>query len=115
MKRSLCPLTGLPGKLLRTREPEELFSSYFSSYGSPLPRNLFSKYFQSTVGEYYNSTSGLRWYDPAVLADGDFYATLASIYSWYYNPASWDKLTALEIITSLRPVGVAEIGCGDGW
>jgi SAM-dependent methyltransferase len=100
---------------MRARQPDELFSSYESYFGSALPKEFYSLYFKEPVYEFESDISGLRWYTPNLLGDGDYYATLARIYSWYYNPGSWDKLTALDIILGLKPASILEVGCGDGW
>jgi SAM-dependent methyltransferase len=49
------------------------------------------------------------------LGDGEYYSTLAGLYSWYYNPGSWDKRAVLDIISTLGPAKILEVGCGDGW
>ena len=112
---SLCPITRSKGRLLRTRQPEELFSSYEQYLGAPLPQEFYSLYFKEAIQEYESDLSGLRWYTPSLLGNGDYYAALAGTYSWYYNPGSWDKWTALEFILKLKAVNIVEVGCGDGW
>jgi hypothetical protein len=111
----LCPLTGKPGRVIRQRKPTELAESYASYCGASLPAQTINKYFASEVTEYYLESSGLRWYTPCNLGDGEYYSTLASIYPWYYNPGSWDKLAALEIIANGHFAQVVEIGSGSGW
>jgi SAM-dependent methyltransferase len=111
----LCPITQAKGHLLRTRKPDELFSSYERYLGAPLPQEFYSLYFKEAIYEYESDVSGLRWYTPSLLGNGDYYAALARTYSWYYNPASWDKICALDRIQSLNPTNVVEIGSGDGW
>ena len=110
-----CPLTGEPGRLRRRRNAAELASSYASYFGTALPSHVVEKYFKSEVAEYELSSSGLRWYAPSELGDGEYYSTLAEIYPWYYRPGSWDKLVALEIIEKTKPGLVVEIGSGSGW
>jgi SAM-dependent methyltransferase len=80
-----------------------------------LPPETAAKYLKAPISEYYLESSGLRWYAPSDLGDGDYYATLASLYSWYYNPGSWDKLTALGLLADAGAKDVAEIGSGSGW
>jgi SAM-dependent methyltransferase len=111
---SCCPLTGIQGVRLRQREPRELFEAYRTYYGAPLPEAFFSRYFNDSVDEFYNPNSGFRWYTPAQLGDGDYYAWLAKTFTWYYNPEGWDKLTALSWITSELSQPVLEVGCGNG-
>jgi 2-polyprenyl-3-methyl-5-hydroxy-6-metoxy-1,4-benzoquinol methylase len=110
----LCPLTGKPGTLLRRKSAEEIFSSYASYCGRELPLEFKSRYFSATVEEYYSSQSGLRWYSPDILGDSDYYATLSSIYPWYYNTDTWDKQIAIEILAERSPKSILEIGCGRG-
>jgi SAM-dependent methyltransferase len=111
---SQCPLTGAEGREIRRRSPQELAESYSLYCGGPLPPHIVEKYFTDVSIEYFSPVSGLRWYTPPVLGDGDYYATLAAIYSWYYNPGSWDKQVALELIGN-RPGKIVEIGSGSGW
>jgi SAM-dependent methyltransferase len=111
----LCPLTRKPGHVIRQRKPAELAESYASYCGASLPAGTIDKYFASEVTEYYLESSGLRWYAPCNLGDGDYYSTLAAIYPWYYNPGSWDKLAALEIIKRASFAQVVEVGSGSGW
>ena len=110
-----CPLTGKAGVVLRMRRSSELAGSYATHFGAALPDAIVAKYFTADVTEYYSSASGLRWYSPAVLGDGDYYSTLNSLYSWYYNPASWDKLEALAQIRNGGGGSVVEMGSGSGW
>ena len=62
---SLCPITRSKGRLLRTRQPEELFSSYEQYLGAPLPQEFYSLYFKEAIQEYESDLSGLRWYTPS--------------------------------------------------
>ena len=110
-----CPLTGKKGVALRIRSSSELAASYATHFGAPLPDATVSKYFTGDITEYYCEASGLRWYSPAVLGDGDYYATLAGLYSWYYNPASWDKRKALDQLRNRVSGAVVEMGSGSGW
>lgn len=109
-----CPLTDVPGRALRTRQPEELFDAYATHCRFPLTNELREKYFREPITEYSAATSGLRWYSPCRLGDSDFYEHLSS-FPDYYNPASWDKLAALRILCDLQPEAVVDVGCGDGW
>ena len=110
-----CPLTGKSGTVLRVRSSCELAASYATHFGVPLPDSVVSKYFHTDVTEDYCASSGLRWYSPADLGDGDYYSTLSRLYPWYYNPASWDKLKALDQLKGRRRDSVVEIGSGSGW
>lgn len=110
-----CPLTGMPGQLVRIRKPGELAESYRAYCGSSLPKEVVEQYFTSEIAEYFSQASGLRWYVPATLGDGNYYQTLAEIYSWYYNPGSWDKVKTAEILQRESAKSVIEIGCGSGW
>jgi len=111
---SPCPLTGHPGRAIRIRQPDELFSSFGSYYGKSLPEHLRTKYFTQPVYEFESRHSGLRWYRPAKLGDSDFYGKLAELFEWYYLGDTWDKTTAIGLI-KLRPSDhVLEIGCGNG-
>jgi SAM-dependent methyltransferase len=110
-----CPLTGHSGTILRIRNSAELAASYATHFGAPLPQAIVSKYFNTDITEYYSAASGLRWYSPAVLGDGDYYSTLSRLYAWYYSPASWDKLKALDQLRGRGRESVVEIGSGSGW
>jgi SAM-dependent methyltransferase len=110
-----CPLTGKPGRLLRRRKPAELAESYANYLGAALPSHLVEKYFSSDIEEYQSESSGLRWYSPSNLGDGEYYSTLAKIYPWYYSPGSWDKQAALDMVEQSKPSLVIEIGSGSGW
>jgi SAM-dependent methyltransferase len=110
-----CPLTGKPGELIRRRSASELAESYATYCGASLDPAIIEKYFVSEVTEYFLRSSGLRWYVPAKLGDGDFYAELARVYPWYYSPGSWDKVTALGLLAGAGSANVVEIGSGSGW
>ncbi|MEZ5384378.1 MAG: methyltransferase domain-containing protein [Prosthecobacter sp.] len=109
-----CPLTGVSGRALRTRQPEELFDAYATHCRFPLTNTLREKYFRKPITEYFAATSGLRWYSPCRLGDSDFYEHLSS-FPDYYNPASWDKMAALRILREFGTKTVVDVGCGDGW
>lgn len=115
MNPCCCPLTGQLGHPIRSRQPSELAESYNSYCGAPLPNHIVEKYFTLPITEYYLKASGLRWYVPGNLGDGEYYSILAEIYPWYYNPGSWDKQAAVDIISRLNPANILEVGCGDGW
>jgi SAM-dependent methyltransferase len=109
-----CPLTGLPGRKLRCRLPDELADCYHTYFGHALPEDLVSRYFKP-IQEYENSTSGLRWFSPARLAEQDFYEYLALTYRWYYNHETWDKKFALGLLQQFGAKGVTDVGCGNGF
>ncbi|HEX3660710.1 MAG TPA: methyltransferase domain-containing protein [Acidobacteriaceae bacterium] len=110
-----CPLTGKSGTVLRIRKPSELAASYATYFGAPLPDAIVAKYFNTDITEYYSAASGLRWYAPADLGDGDYYSTLGGLYPWYYRPASWDKFEALDQLKGRGRDSVVEMGSGSGW
>lgn len=109
-----CPLTGLPGRLLRKKTAAELFGLYESYHRCALPADFKQRYFSAEVSEYYSPESGLRWYSPDLLGDSDYYGTLARIYPWYYNSETWDKKVAFEVFQKIQPKNILEIGCGQG-
>jgi hypothetical protein len=80
----------------------------------PLTDELKSKYFTHPIQEYYCSESGLRWYEPSRLGDSDFYEHLSTFPS-YYNPGSWDKKVAVDILKSRAIVSAVDVGFGDAW
>lgn len=110
----ICPITGKPGRPLRTRQPEELFQAYNDYCKFPLTPELKQKYFTDPVTEYFCKASGLRWYSPCRLGESDFYERLSS-FPDYYNPGSWDKVEALRILGELGDPSAVDVGCGDGW
>jgi 2-polyprenyl-3-methyl-5-hydroxy-6-metoxy-1,4-benzoquinol methylase len=110
----ICPITGKPGRSLRTRQPEELFQAYNDYCKFPLTAELKQKYFTDPVTEYFCKASGLRWYSPCRLGESDFYERLSS-FPHYYNPGSWDKLEALQILLKIGGESAVDVGCGDGW
>jgi len=114
-KVSFCPLTKAKGDLLRVRQPGELFTSYEKYLGQAFPETFKPIYFKEPVYEFESKVSGVRWYDPGLLGNGEYYSALEKTYSWYYRPGSWDKITAVEILRDLNPASILEIGCGDGW
>lgn len=109
-----CPVTGLRGEMVCWREPEELAAAYGNYLGAPLPAPMIRKYFRSRTYEYECRESGIRWYTPGVVAEEDFYETLARIYPWYYREESWDKDLACRLLRSLSAGSFVEYGCGDG-
>ena len=109
-----CPITNLPGKLLRIREADELARSYDSYFGKALPQRIINKYFNSDIHEYQCDESGLRWYTPGGPAEQDFYVTLGQLYPWYYRDESWDKTLALQIMKQISASSFLELGCGNG-
>jgi 2-polyprenyl-3-methyl-5-hydroxy-6-metoxy-1,4-benzoquinol methylase len=111
---SLCPISGATGHVVRQRESWELAAAYETFLGKPLPEEMIDKYFRGPISEYYSPDSGLRWYDPCHLGDSDFYETLASLFDWYYQSETWDKLKGLHLIESLDCNSVVEVGCGEG-
>lgn len=75
---------------------------------------LKEKYFRNDISELYSEESGLRWYSPCDLGGADFYEALASQYKWYYQVDSWDKQTAMGLLSKLQIKSMFEIGCGNG-
>lgn len=100
---------------MRVRDPEELAASYGTYLRACLPENLVRKYFKEPITEYFSGVSGLRWYSPSHLGDGEYYSALNSLYNWYYNPGSWDKVRAVEILRNAKASSVVELGSGSGW
>ncbi len=111
----LCPITGNPGVVVRSRKPQELADAYRDMLGKDLPLALREKYFRSQVSELYCRESGLRWYSPCLLADSDLYETLGEQHDWYYEADSWDKKQAREILVEMRVETILEVGCGNGY
>lgn len=107
-----CPLTGAVGDKISERSPEELAEAYRGYLGKPIPDGLRKKYFTQTITQYENRESGLRWFGPKIVGDGDLYAFLGSSFDWYYED-SWDKFLALQYLKKLkRPF--LDVGCGNG-
>ena len=109
-----CVLCGLPGEILRRREPSELASSYATYLGTGLPEEMIQKYFREPASEYLCRKCGIRIYTPDALGEGDFYAVLGKIYEWYYR-VGWDKGIAVDYLQLNGSNKVVEVGCGDGW
>ena len=114
MSNNRCPISGALGSVVSSREPEELFNAYGRLLGVSLPELFRQKYFTSRIFEYESRRSGLRWFAPALPGDGEYYATLANMFSWYYNTEAWDKVTCLGTMLAARVQSVLEIGCGEG-
>ena len=110
---SRCPLTGDAGRLVSTRSRNDLISSYQSFFGVELPTEMTDKYFPPVVHHWRSSGSGLEWYSPARMGQGDFYELLGRL-PWYYAAEYWDKNEALEILSRISPGSVLEVGCGTG-
>ena len=114
MSNDRCPISGALGSVVSSRDPEELFNAYGRLLGLNLPEVFRKKYFTSRIFEYESRESGLRWFAPAFPGDGEYYAALANMFSWYYDVGSWDKVTCLSAMLVARVQSVLEIGCGDG-
>ena len=111
---AVCPVTGLPGIAGRSLPGTELVRRYEGYFGLRLPDEIAGRYFRGNFVEYASAESGLRWYDPPVVAGAEFYELLGRAFPWYYG-AGWDKRLALEVLESRGVRSVAEIGCGRGW
>lgn len=111
----LCPISGESGVVRRVTSGAELLSLYETYLGKPIDPQYFPIDSRQTITEYHSVKSGLIWYDPCILGDGDYYAHLDNTYDWYYNPASWDKKKALLEVQDLSPGWVIEVGSGSGW
>lgn len=109
-----CPITRKVGKLLRTKEPNELFEAYSTISKIELTKAIKDKYFKKSVSELYSPASDLRWYHPSKLGESDFYEQLSTS-PYYYNLETWDKLKSLEILQRLQVREFIDIGCGEGW
>lgn len=112
--QSNCPVTGEPGRLLRVRRAEDLITLYHSFLGGDFPNAILRKYLHGNVSEFYSPASGMRWYTPMALGDGDYYEALATTFKWYYGADSWDKQRVQKRIAELKPKTVVEVGCGSG-
>jgi SAM-dependent methyltransferase len=110
-----CPISGRPGVLVRSRAPDELAESYRRYFGTPLPAPLATRYFVDTIREYESVDSGLRWYEPAILADADLYEWLDHAFDWYYPRQSWDGSQARALLRRHACRCFIELGCGPGW
>ena len=110
-----CPLSGKDGVVRRQITGRDLFQLYGSYFGQPIDIEHFDIADSQIITEFYSPDSGLIWYSPRILGDGNYYKHLNEVYPWYYNPASWDKSKCLEDAINLNPDWVVEIGSGDGW
>jgi hypothetical protein len=108
-----CLLTGREGRLIATRCPEELAGSYVAHTGCSLPDSLVKKYFTQPINMLECAESGLRWFDPAIIAEKDFYAHLGMTYGWYYG-IGWDKRCTLNVLKSVGENRFVDVGCGSG-
>ncbi len=109
-----CPLTGAKGEPLRNYSGQELANAYETHFGKALSPELVTRYFEQNVQEFHSSSSGLRWFSPAVIAGEEFYQLLDASYPWYYTKSTWDKHYAVRILKQLGVANFVEIGCGDG-
>lgn len=91
-----------------------MFDSYASYLNGALPESFRQLYFNHDVSEFYSDVSKLRWYSPATLGDGSYYAHLAKSFSWYYSPNTWDKQAAVQWIVNRNQRRILEIGSGKG-
>lgn len=110
---SRCPLTGVKGELRRRIALEEVLTSYNRWHGIEVPIELKSKYFLQDIFEFESAQSGLRWYEPSVPGEADFYEFLQDS-PFYYDAMSWDKSKALEVLQELHAKSVVDVGCGSG-
>jgi len=108
-----CLLTGRTGRIIETRQPDELADSYRTYLGHPLPTELITKYFLHPVNQLECAESGLRWFTPAIPAEHDFYEHLGNTYDWYYEN-SWAHYFAIRLLKKLGISGLVDIGCGSG-
>lgn len=108
-----CLLIGRPGQIIAKRQPDELAESYRNYLGHPLPAPLVTKYFTEPINELECAESGLRWFDPPVTAERDFYEHLGATYDWYYAN-SWDQYFAARLFKNLGVSNFTDIGCGFG-
>lgn len=109
-----CPVTGKPGTRGRVWTGADLVRCYQEYTGVPLPQELVDKYFQHTVEEWTCAESGVRWYTPAVVGEGDFYEHLGKTYAWYYAEERWDLQFALALTKKLEAYPLVDVGCGSG-
>lgn len=75
---------------------------------------LTAKYFTGGISEWTCHRSGVRWYTPARVAEGDFYEFLGQTYPWYYAENRWDQVEALRMVQSLSLQPLVDVGCGAG-
>jgi SAM-dependent methyltransferase len=112
---SRCPVSGRPGALRRARAADDLAGAYRAYFGAPLPAALARRYFTDTIREYESADSGVRWYEPPIVAAGEFYAWLAGVFDWYYPRQSWDGVRARALLRRHGSRCFVELGCGPGW
>jgi hypothetical protein len=112
---NICPISGSIGKVRRKKRGEEIFNLYEKYFGKKIDNKYYSIPFDEEIKEYISPKSGLIWYHPCLLGNGEYYAHLSKVYSWYYNPSSWDKIKALDEIKKIQPDWVVEVGSGSGW
>lgn len=108
-----CLLTGRAGRMVATRQPDELARSYHTYLGHPLPAGLVAKYFTQPIDELESPESGLRWFAPPVVAGRDFYEYLGATFDWYYEN-SWDKFFTVRLLKKIGAKSFTDIGCGSG-
>jgi SAM-dependent methyltransferase len=117
MKRpnnSFCPIGGGQGIPNRVLTGEELFQMYETYMGKPLPDRFKNEFFSETVTEYDSKSVGLRWYEPALPGNGDYYAFLARTFRWYYDTNRWDRNVIADWLQKHRPEVILDVACGDG-
>ncbi len=107
-----CPLTGATGEKVSERSAQELADAYQSYLGKPIPDALRHKYFTQPIVQYQSRESGLRWFSPKVVGEGDLYKFLGLTFDWYYED-SWDKFVALKFLKKLKSPFL-DVGCGNG-
>lgn len=108
-----CPLTGLEGRLVATRDGADLAAA-LARLGAAPPEPLRRKYYAVPRRRWHCARSGLTWFEPAIVADGDFYEHLARELPWYYSGDRWDQRVALELLRAHGARDLLEIGCGPG-
>lgn len=89
----------------------KLRAYWHSSFGfDPFPRDFAKDH----IDRKKCASCHLEYFDPPYYGDADFYARISKN-PWYYEQEKWEFDVAAEIVATIRPADLLEIGCGNGF